>query len=768
MSVATQTAQSVPGWQDVPNRITQNKATHGYRVTPGGNIDQDTKKNTEDNTRRTNDGYEGKWGEGGKINVELNLWNFEHHLRTRSDFLDSWKDHDLREQLQKFMKDPNESIEYETSRMNAIGYSESGSEVKHGIKSLMKRGEKDKANEYFRSKIMEKIGSEECFLNKWLKGEIKDNKIKTQITFENIDNFLKLKSQENSATDKSLRESIQKIMSGKSYCTVEMEYEDSLKLSEGSYTMQKELSGIKSDYGQDGLFVWTQDRKDKINELVEKWYRKSGISKKDWEKEMESTKTKLIDEHNQRKQQQEIEAKKKAEKSSSTPSSTSSFTPSLSSDSGGGSSNKSSFKTLLRSSNLDTFLDNYSHLAEDSNIQKAILKAISGERTEISLSSQDDCSKLEKASTDTQKILNDLHEKGDKDKMKSFQTGRMKSIGKGLAQWESLSGKSKEEWGKDDSSRSSASTSTASSAGSSNSPQSSSASSSNRNRQDDLNFDMKDLVDTRITRYNLPELLTSYNDPELYSSNPEIQDFLYKALPPNHLKVRNMFSKLASSQPGSNKNSKSSSQGKKTSTTNNDNGELKLKLLSTLSRRLNEKDFELSKEEQNLLSRPKNKKEIDFWYLNRNQILQSSLYNWNNSHKKGDSTKLGKSNTSIPGYTRQSLNSSNMNLVQNSFDREKIKQIDQFVSSTTPISSSPSSQGKGGSSTLKDDNEWWLMDAALKSSSGYGKHGLTVSKEDKLRSLREWDNVSLDPDTSYIDNLNRTFPANTPAVTAAA
>ncbi|WVQ67854.1 uncharacterized protein L199_006059 [Kwoniella botswanensis] len=709
MSVAALRPTHAAGWQPAPCTVSTSPLSHtsfgpnpasGYNQpyvrshgVTYGHPDDDCITNTNRNNRVEGDGYEKQYGPGASISTKINVFNIERYLRNvTKNNPDAWKDPNIRNQVSQAIsidlnsKEPileTPSFKIDLPSVESKVYHDTRSEIEHMIKSCIRDYQKSQDTKYIMRADQfsrKEISSKKSLVESWLKGEkVFDKPVKTQLNLMNMDKFLN--RHKDLSSDKSYREKIQGFLLGQE-ASVELSYEDSERLSDGLHYENKVVSGISKDQGKDGVREWQREKMRRIDKLTRDWYKSSGISDEQWQTEMESM-------------EKDLRAKGKLGGSSS------GTTDQSSPRSGDGEGDRT--KTSLSILNLDTFLENYSELAKDARIQEVVKRTLKGEQIPISFGSESIATELNEATRQSSEVLSIFKESEDKDGMKSWQKERMGKIGKMLAKWEEKSGKSIKEWGESGSGSQSGDSSSESSRGGSSSS------------SVQASIDKSDLSETELTRYNLPELLSCYTDPNRSGSSSEVQSFLYKCLPPNHPKVKKMYEVI--------------SQTDETQ---------KLNLPSKLSKTLGSVQDKTTKE---LSSLNEDENSIKTWKHFQDLRSKAALHNWKYSHKSDDRTPLGKSTTSVPGIHRRPI--SDATRTAESFDKSRIDQIDRFVSDDST------------SAGQVDDKQWWIMDQSLRSRYGYGKHGMKVDKEDQLRSKRSWDGV--ESSGSYLDLLNRTY-----------
>ncbi|OCF60392.1 hypothetical protein L486_00025 [Kwoniella mangroviensis CBS 10435] len=709
MSVAALRPTHEAGWQPAPCTVFTSPLSHtsfGPNPTSGynesyirphsvsvtsGHPDDDCIANTNRNNRVSGDGYEARYGQGASISTKINVFNIERYLRnlTKND-PDSWKDPTIRDQVSQAIsidldsKEPilkTPSFQVDLPSVQSKIYHDTRSETEAMIKSCRRQYQKSKDTKHIMraDEVSRKeISTNKSLVENWLRGEkVFDQPVKTQLNLMNMNKFLK--RHKDLSSDKSYREKIQGFLLGQE-AGVELSYEDSERLSDGSHYENKVVSGISKDQGKDGVREWQREKMRGIDKLTRDWYRSSGITDEQWQSELESM-------------EKDLKAKGKLGGSSSGTNDKSSR------GSGDGEGHKT--KTSLSILNLDTFLENYSELAKDARIQEAVKRTLKGEQIPISFGSESIATKLNEATRQSSEVLSKFEESEDKEGMKSWQKERMGKIGKMLAKWEEQSGKSMKEWGE--------SGSGSQSGGSSDSSGGPSASSSLPD-----SIDKSDLVEIELTRYNLPELLSCYTDPNRPGNSSEIQSFLYKGLPPNHPKVKKMYELISQTDQSQ-----------------------KIKLPSRLAKTLSSVQTRTS---HDLDSLGGDQSKIKSWKHFQDLKSKAALHNWKYSHKGDDRTPLGKSTTSVPGIHRRPISDATRTAGRS--DKSRIDQIDRFVSDSN-------------STDTVDDKQWWIMDQSLRSKYGYGKHGMKVDKEDQLRRKRSWNGV--DSSGSYLDSLNKTY-----------
>ncbi|WVW83710.1 hypothetical protein I302_105731 [Kwoniella bestiolae CBS 10118] len=704
MSVATVFPTQTPNWRPVPSTVTctplsgsgasfNSGLSHlkpyvGPNYVTTGHPDDDLVRNTDRNNRTLDDGYESEYGSGRTIATKINCLNLERYLRelTKKN-PQAWKDPKIRAKVEKTITfDPSADKPWDAASFN-IGRSSVDSRPFFTDRSCvadfsrMAKTYNESKNPRAREAAAEIYKSEmtkrKPWIESWLRGEITfEDTVEMRLNPINVDNFMR--QHKNLASDESSREAVQRVMLGSS-SIVKMTQRDGDKLLEGLKDRYSTREFMKKDYGREGMAEWRKERMTTLDKLSTDWYKSAGITEDQWESEMKALQEKI-----------RLEEKDQGPGS----------------DEASEDGDKTRFNLSML--NLETFLESFSQLAKDPRVQGMVKRVLRNEQVRMSFNSEEVATHLNEIAKKTGAEVAKMAKSGDRDGIKRWQKERQEKMKKLVAQWEEKSGKSLKDWGSSNGSEGSAKTlgSGGGETDNKSSPKPSSASSAQPS------IDESDLVETEITRYNLPSLLNLYTNPNATGNTEDIRSFLHKALPPNHPKIRQIYQYLSMTDE-----------------------KQKFRLPSRLSSILTSAQNKAMSD----LSSQNDEASKESWKFEQDVKSKATFHNWKNSYLGGDASPPGQSTTSIPGGTRREV--SEASRIAEGYDKAKIDEIIRFVS---------------GSDTSKvTDDQYYILDQAMKSEYGYGKHGRTVEKEDQLKSRRGWDGVK--SSGSYLEDLNKKY-----------
>ncbi|WWC70383.1 uncharacterized protein I206_104333 [Kwoniella pini CBS 10737] len=433
MSVATATAPSITGWQDLSCQVKRSMAdtinsdvklrgAHaGNRwvsdgaTQDGKNYDRDLELNTDHNN-----GYDGSFGASAPIGGKITMGNLKHYLLSLKE-KNAWKDdEDLREKVQSLIDKPGNSFRAPMSTKESTEYTSIRKSSPEGqAKYVARKGDQEKAIQM----INETYEKGKLTAESWLKGELSDQ-VETKLDITNIDYFFK--NHNDTSTDPKARRQVHRFILGEE-SIVKMSYKDSVKLNEGLDDLNKEANKIHEESGKEGISKWRKDRHEKLANLAKKWgTTNSGISESDWNSELEKTKSDL--KARAKTQQAKAEA---AEREKLGP-----FTAT---------------ETILNSANVDSFLDTQIHLAKDPKIRESVLSVLAGGKpVKVDVGTDDSLKKFQESTKSTETVISEFDHETDQsklgDKVKAWQEARKRKVESLISKWEETSQVPRDRW----------------------------------------------------------------------------------------------------------------------------------------------------------------------------------------------------------------------------------------------------------------------------------------------------------------------------------
>ncbi|WWC70382.1 uncharacterized protein I206_104332 [Kwoniella pini CBS 10737] len=425
MSTATQPSYQQPQWQiqDLPcyvtrtnssgritNTTSNESASAATNWVTNGDETEDRIRNTMANNRTIDDEYETNWGPGGDINVKVNIYNLSHHLRCIGD--EARKDESTREEVVSLLEGKIKSFTIQTSSVLKPGYNDCRGEIEGTIQAMLKREMKEQAQAMHIKSIKE---TEET-ANNWLKGTLKDS-VKSKLNLYNLETYLSkiaISAKDDDESEKKRKAIQQVLLCGQR--TIEMNFKDSLRLKEGYRRIKKdeddEIALTFPDNEEKGQKEIQIKRIKKLSNLAKKWYIDSGFSEEDWNKSMKST----IDEIKQ--SQSHTNNKEGVDRTA-----------------------------ILRSSNLDHFLQRHSSMAKDPKILKMVSDVYSGKgHREVTFESTQEASALTRAAETSLQEQQALRNKRDEKGLQEYSKMKRDSFDIYLKEWQKKAGLDFEDW----------------------------------------------------------------------------------------------------------------------------------------------------------------------------------------------------------------------------------------------------------------------------------------------------------------------------------